>query len=285
MEIDFQNINLGIQPQVLGAIIKLDPNNSNLDFGQLEKIIRADQSVTMTILKVANSNFFAHGSEIKTLQHSISVLGFKTIRSLAMIASSRSIFGTNTYSRFKEYVWKPSIATSLIARAIASKVGFKASVDECFIMGLLHRLGQAVLNAVDKKKFTEVLNLIQSSKKSFSFAEKEVFGNDHIEVGSKAAENWGMPKIYRYAIQYYSCVDNMNGAIDETSKKLVYILAMANYIANKNGFGNEADIIESNFHHASTQVGLSEEELLYFTKDYPENLMKSDDYKYYVGML
>ena len=293
MHLDFERLKLGIQPQVLAIISKLDPNSS-MDYNKLGKIIKSDPNITAIILRVANSKFFAHESEVKTLHHAIGLLGLKMLRSMTMLATSKSIFGKNIYNRFRDYVWKPSIATALIAKEISLKINYKDRAEECFIMGLLHRIGDVVLNTIDRQGFITVLNKIQKEGQSFSHAEKAVFQTDYTEVGFRAAQEWNFPALYALGIKYHNKLEQINdlpassypeGADPQEENRLIFILGMAHYITNAKGFGSEPDADEYNFKKALEKLNINSEIEKHFLEIYPGKLESDKNYKYYLTLI
>ena len=285
MEVELKKINLGVSPQVLASIAKLDPSSSNIDFNQLENMLKSDQGMVTLILRVANSKFFAHGKQIKTLKHAIAVLGFRMLRLLAMLASTRSLFGKNVYSRFKNRVWQPSIATGLIAREIAIKSKRRTQAEECFILGLLHKVGQVIFNVTDKSKFIQVLNELEKGERPSMEIERDHFGMDHMAIGSKAVEIWGLPNLYIEGIQCYGKLEKVAAEVSEENRIFVYILGMASYIVNHEKLGYEPDAEEKNLSIAQEALKLPDSELSYLTGVFPQKLKQNADYKYYISLL
>ena len=63
--------------------ITADPNSSAND---LTKVILPDISLSTKLLKMANSTFFGATRGVNSLQHAITVLGFKEVRNLVISA-------------------------------------------------------------------------------------------------------------------------------------------------------------------------------------------------------
>ena len=285
MEVEIKKINVGVNPQVLASIAKLDLNSSNINRNQLGNMLKSDQGIVTLLLRVANSKFFAHGKKIKTLQQAIGVLGFRMLRSLVMLASTKAIFGKNVYSRFKNRVWQPSIATGLLAREIAIKLKRRTQAEECFILGLLHKIGQVVFNITSKKKFIQFLNELEKEERSSMEIERDHFGMDHIEIGRKAVEAWGLPNLYAEGIQYYGRLEEVAAKVDQENQVFVYILGMASHIVNDQQLGYKPDVKEKNLSIAQEALKLPDNELSYLTGVFPQKLPQNADYKYYISFL
>ncbi len=283
--IDIDKVSLDVSPQVLAFIAKLDPNGSDVDFEQLEKILKSDHGMTSVVLRVANAKFFSHGKQITTLKGAMGVLGFKMLRSLTMLVSIRSLFRQNIHSRFKNYVWQPSIATALISKEIGLKLKHTENSEEYFVLGLLHKMGQVVFNFLDKSQFIKVLNELDKEEKASLEIEKEYFQIDHIEMGQQAASAWGLPSIYQEGIKYYKQLDRVKEEVTKDSQVSIYILGLASCITNKSDFGYPPDIAEENFQIALDALQIPKNQLAYLTEEYPKELIHNADYKYYFSLL
>src|SRR6185295_14060797 len=108
--IDFKNIKLGFQPQVVAGLMRLT-DSSEASFKELDRLVRADPNMTAFIIKAANSPLYYRGNQIKALPIAISLLGFNVVRALAIAANSQSLFQTGDYARFKKTVWEHSVVT------------------------------------------------------------------------------------------------------------------------------------------------------------------------------
>ena len=291
MHLDFDQINLGIQPNVLTIALKLGLD-SNINDKKLVEIFKSDPNITATILRVANSKFFSYDFEVKTLQHAIKLLGLKAIRSLTILTASKSIFAKRSvYSRFRHYVWRPSIAVALTAKEISRKINFKEYSEECFVMGLLHRIGDVILNMVDRKGFINVLNKVQNERQSFIDAERAVFQTDYTEIGFRAAQSWNFPISYALGIKYHIKPAQMSEDlvkdydISPKERNLIYILNMAHYITNSKGFGHALEANEENFRMVIQKLNIDSETEKYFLEKYPEELQYNKSYRYYLNLI
>ena len=97
-DLNFQK--LPVMPQIAANIMQLE-DDSDFSFKELGKLIKADQSISAIILRAANSPFYSRGNQIKTLQPAIALLGFKIIKSMVILSSSKSIFKDGKYEKFR----------------------------------------------------------------------------------------------------------------------------------------------------------------------------------------
>ena len=178
---------LPVMPDIAAKIVSIPEDNINISFKDLENLIKVDPGLTTKILKVANSALYARQKEITSLQIAITMLGFKTIKSLVFLVSASNMFRHSKDKSFYQYFWKHSITTAFIAQNIASRAGFKRLADEVFLAGLLHDIGRAAMYQADAELFMAVKNGAQ---------ERQGFGADHREIGEAILNSWDFPPVY-----------------------------------------------------------------------------------------
>ena len=62
LEETLKTLQLPFQPQVLTAVLQLR-DDTRMDFTELDRLIRSDQTIASLILKLANSSFYSRGKE------------------------------------------------------------------------------------------------------------------------------------------------------------------------------------------------------------------------------
>ncbi len=285
MKVQSDDLKLFIQPQVLSAVLKVDIN-SDISFTELEKIIEVDQNMAAMILRMANSSFFSHGNEIKSLRRAISILGLRTFRSLAVLVASKSIFKRNVYTKFNHFVWKHSVVTAILAKEIAIKCNNKVLKEESFISGLLHDLGKVALNSIDRAKFIQVIHKAVEENKTFLEAEREIFDTDHIEVGIQVAHLWHLPELYTNVIKYNEKILDIPVEIinNENIIKIIYITALANLITNEAGLGHVEDAFkfQNEYNILVQKLQLSQENIRYLKEVFLGNLSEDETYRSFI---
>ena len=117
--------NLHQLPSIPAVVQELISNfdNPELDSQHLAQKIGQDQALAAKVLRVANSAFYGLPRQVGSIQEAVVVLGFNTVRSLALSISMVDFLTGRpgkhqiNYSEF----WKHSIGVSIMARAIAKK--------------------------------------------------------------------------------------------------------------------------------------------------------------------
>ena len=182
--------------------ITANPKSSAND---LMDIISPDVSLTTKILKIANSPFYGLTREVSSLQHAVTVLGFKEIRNLVISTVAFDSFknlkqdGKFDINKF----WKHSFYCALAAKAIA--VDLEIESNELFVAGLVHDIGKLAMYVTFPSEFMmqlEIMNPLKIKYTSFE-AEKDVFGMTHDEVGMKLLKKWMFPESLLTAVGYH----------------------------------------------------------------------------------
>lgn len=250
LEASLREIQLPFQPQVLSAVLQLR-DDTRMDFVQLDRLIRSDQTIASLILKLANSAFYSRGNEIRTLPQAIGLIGFRTIVSIVTAASAKNIFLSGNYAKFRRFVWQHSLVTAIIGKIICEKMQWKDAAEEVFIGGLLHDIGKVILNQIDRKLYIDVMNATLDSRLAFRHAEKQYFGVESPVVGQLILKIWNLPVIYREVTVFLDRPsDPAMERLPLHDQRIVRIVGLANLLAKMNEFGHlESDhpVLESDY--------------------------------------
>src|SRR5262249_7629293 len=168
-----------------------DPSSTASD---LLRVIMSDPPLAAKVLKVANSVHFHRGFAVTDLQTAIVRLGFSNIRNLLMGVSVMRTFNTYfvgaPYTR--EDFWVHSIAVGVVASRLSGESA-QLCASSSFVMGLLHDLGQLVLDRAARDKFTRAIRLAQENQMPLFEAERQILGCDHAAVAGELLASWKFP--------------------------------------------------------------------------------------------
>ncbi|MBC8204924.1 HDOD domain-containing protein [bacterium] len=179
-------------------------NNPNVSASDLAKLISADQSLTMRILKVANSAYYGFPRKIGTITLAVVVLGFDALKSLTLsmtILDHLKKWGGADGFDFNEF-WRHSIYTAIIARFLSRQTGYKVA-GEAFVTGLIHDVGKLVISQKFPEQFAEILETASGNGRKVYEIENEILGADHAELGSWLVDNWNLPGYMSEAVAYH----------------------------------------------------------------------------------
>ena len=180
-------------------------SNPGSSASDLMEIIGPDISLTTKILKIANSPFYGLTREISSLQHAVTVLGFKEIRN--MVISTVAFESFKNFKRDEKFdinkFWKHSFCCGLAAKIIA--VDLESTSNELFVAGLIHDIGKLVMYIAFPVEFLKLVDMMSPLKLKYTAfeAEKNVFEMIHDEVGMKLLRKWMFPESLITAVGFH----------------------------------------------------------------------------------
>lgn len=191
---------LAALPQVVYKIVEL--TGSTMTAAQeIERTISVDPGFSSKILMLANSAYYALPRKLTSISEAVTMLGFKTVRQLAMTIGVFEVFiGKNDANSLRRRMWwRHSVDTALCAQTVAKMTG-AVPHDEAYTCGLLHDIGKPLLDRYAEPPYEEVTVLVEAGMDA-TRAETRVYGCDHAALGGAAAEHWGFPETLSQSIR------------------------------------------------------------------------------------
>jgi putative nucleotidyltransferase with HDIG domain len=181
-------------PLVVTRILALTESESSSP-RELIDLIEFDHVLTARILRIANSPFFGLSRQATSLQRALMVLGYDSVRDLAL--------GVKVWDAFVDrggpavlQLWQHAASVAISARSIGRELG--VDTGAAFTCGLLHDIGRAALHLYAPEAMAQIA--AAPGEESLA-AEREVLGVDHAAVGAWMAESWNLPAILVEAIR------------------------------------------------------------------------------------
>ncbi|NRA37514.1 MAG: HDOD domain-containing protein [Planctomycetes bacterium] len=209
-------------PEVVTKVVSMvnDPNSGAEEVGH---IMSKDPAMAAKILCLVNSAYYGMPEPVSSLDQAIVILGFKTIRSIALSVSVINLFQqADTGFNLKAY-WTHSSVSACICRLIAEKVG-TVDPEISFVVGLLKDIGLMIMleNASDETK--AIIAVAREYKLGLHTASHKVMQTDHAEIGAWLCEHWGLEDSITHAVRNQFDVnlanDNLYIAIAQFSEYL-----------------------------------------------------------------
>jgi len=192
---------------VMELLASLDQEDVRIDVLALK--IEKDQALTAKTLRLANSSFYGMAHQVSTINEAITILGFRTVRSVATTAALIGTLPGNPLSSFKVTpFWRHAIATAVCAREMAGHLDIDP--EYAYITGLLHDIGRLVLVTQFQPKYEATMAYRAQHDCSLLEAEQAVLGIDHAAVGHELVEHWKFPSAMVQAVSCHhasTCVD------------------------------------------------------------------------------
>lgn len=172
---------------------------------QIGALLSRDMGMTAKILQLVNSAFFGLQRHITSAEDAVMFLGIDTVKALALSVAAFSSFDASQCPRFSiEFAQKHGTQVASISREIAkSQQVSKAVLDDSFVAGLLHDVGQLVFVAHHPDQYDRVLKEVAAGGATVSDIEKQVFGTSHAEVGSYLLWLWSLPDSIVEAVAFH----------------------------------------------------------------------------------
>ena len=160
----------------------------------LSNTLLKDYALTNKILRLVNSAYYrqAGGGSISTVSRAVIVLGFDTIRNIAItVLLFEHIQDKSNARELKESFLRANLA-GMLARDAAGKL-LPRDGEEAFICALFHRLGQLLAQYYFPEEVDAARKLVQTQGLSETAAAVRVLGMSFEDLGIGIARNWGFP--------------------------------------------------------------------------------------------
>jgi HD-like signal output (HDOD) protein len=159
-----------------------DPHTTVAD---LAGAIGADPAFTARVIALANSAYYGLSGRVGTLHYAISVLGFQTVRALAVSLAA----GLDGPNGAPDGFWEQAALAATAASVIAPLLG--GSAPDAFCVGLLHTLGSALLH--QRETLPQLCLPFPASVDELNQREVELYGRAHAEEGAAMLASWRFP--------------------------------------------------------------------------------------------
>jgi HD-like signal output (HDOD) protein len=159
------------------------------------EIISRDIGMTAKILQLVNSAFFGLAQPVSNATEATLYLGLNTIRSLVMSVEIFSQYDQKTCKSFSlDVLARHSWTTGVLARQVAQLEGKDNKImEQCFLAGLLHDIGQLVLAFGLHEEYSAVIAKASRENRPVWEVEQEMLGASHADVGAYLLALWGLP--------------------------------------------------------------------------------------------
>ncbi len=185
---------LNALPSLPSSIIELEKfkNSKSTDVFKLVSIIEKDILMTVSILKIANSNMFAFKNKIISLQKAVNLLGIDFTISIAVGSAIQNRMSSNLFAyavKNEDFIFISALATNIINTWV-SKIDFELK-DQLLLPAFLQEIGKFVISSViEKARKTEEFLLDLEETKDTSFCEKKYTGFSCARITANIFKQW-----------------------------------------------------------------------------------------------
>ena len=197
-------------PIITIKILNVLENPDEVGLREISKVIETDASLTLKLIRVANSPLFAVRGEISSLHQAIATLGLNRVTNIVLGISLFSKFMYSTNEGIKEVMekyWWHTSSTAIVSKSLAKKLNLFFKEQE-FTGGLLHDIGKLAMLQYDFDIFKKIIDCVENKGMTDLQAEREIFSFDHVEVNAGIARLWKLPKNLSMILEYHCNVTN-----------------------------------------------------------------------------
>jgi HD-like signal output (HDOD) protein len=189
-----------ISREVLDTLRTVPDDNASLQ--RLATVVTRDYSLTLKVIRTANSAYYKHTSQhTQGVAHAMMLLGARTVRQLA---SAMPTFDPKAKEMAGlKALMALSMLTACCARDLARHSGIP-DPDEAYLCGMFRNLGEVVTAGYFAKEYERIQQLMRGGwepRKSAEVAAIEVLGFAFEDLGAALAKYWGMPESVVAAIR------------------------------------------------------------------------------------
>lgn len=217
-------------------------NDPRADINKISQVLRADQSLTAKVLRLANSPYYAIPGGVQDVARAVMFLGFNTLYQLVLTASVFEVLKSTDQRGFDpRELWKHSLGCAVLSELVAQHIGFN-DPSGCFTGGLLHDIGKVALFHVARPEFIEAIQYARDKQTDFSCAATHLGLPRHDDIGLRLAERWRFPTPIRIAISHHRYEnDASRAALPGNLSTYADIARLANNLARRFHIGDPGD--------------------------------------------
>lgn len=198
-----------------------DPESSAED---VINIILPDQSLCLTVMKIANSVLFGRPRKAESLKTAVMILGFNEVRRIAVTKALINSFGKlpDREKPRMEQFWDHAFLCGLGAAIIAGDM--RRDGDIAFMAGLLHDVGKLVM----LQTFPDDYTLLPWRYSSQEVLQEELatYSFSHDAVGGRLLEKWLFPENLITAVAFHHRPEQ-----SAVEGGLAYIVQLADFLS------------------------------------------------------
>jgi putative nucleotidyltransferase with HDIG domain len=175
-------------------------DDPDLSLREICRVLSDDSALATRVLSISRSAYYGQRMAPKNLLDAVKVVGFHTLRTLVIAASTQGLFTTN--NAITEKLWSHSLAVALTSRILSERVGYKDD-EQAFLAGLLHDVGEMILYHGDPKGFEGLIREAEESGTSLLEREKEIYSFDHAFIGFTLLDCWNIDSEIGQAVRQH----------------------------------------------------------------------------------
>lgn len=200
-----------------------DPESSAED---VMKAILPDQSLCLTVLKIANSVLFGRPQKVDSIKMAVTILGFNEVQRIAMTKALINSFSKldKKHKPFIDRIWTHSFVCGMAARVVARDIHI--APDIAFMGGLIHDIGKLIMLETFSDDYAVEYWMTKFSDEDILHDELGMFSFTHDQVGGQLLRKWFFPE------NLITAVSNHHRPGEATTEKdLAHVIQLADLLS------------------------------------------------------
>lgn len=174
------------------SLISRFRESEDTSVSEFANLVLKDHALTSKVLKLVNSVSFSQFGEVTTISRAIILLGFESIKNLALTLMLFDQVQKNGPDEELVETLVKSFYSGILAQKIAGDTGF-ADREEAFLCSLFHTFGRMLVAFAWPEKIHEAKAFSREREVSEELAAFSVLGAPYEEFGMTIAKGWNFP--------------------------------------------------------------------------------------------
>jgi EAL and modified HD-GYP domain-containing signal transduction protein len=147
----------GLNPAQAVVLQLMNMVRQNADVRELEAVLKRDPALSFKLLRYINSAGFGHGSEIQSLRHAVTLLGYAPLfRWLSLLLATASASG------YSPVLMQTAVIRGRLAELLGTPALPRGESENLFVAGLFslldRLLGVPMTEVLEKMQFSEAMS-------------------------------------------------------------------------------------------------------------------------------
>jgi len=198
-------------PVVLNRVLGM-LSDDRASAAQIAALIEKDSVLSGSVLRCINSAYYSVQTRVSSIRHAVTLLGFATVRNLALAFSMRRMMSKNQpskklYSAYSRHALGCAVMTQFLAVYKRSD-----DLEAAFAAGLFHDVGKLLVLTTFPDVMPEIVKKWDEQECSWYEAEQEILDITHTELSEIVLEGWKLPDVIRNAARWHHDPASFPGA-------------------------------------------------------------------------
>jgi putative nucleotidyltransferase with HDIG domain len=201
---------------------------------EYEAVVQMDMTLTINLLRMANSAYFGFSRKIGSVREAITLLGVRRLFEISAMAAMDAVVPPILagYEMDSNDFWCHSVAVAVLAERVVKERKL-AAPSITFTAALLHDIGKLVISSYLVGRIPDLQVVLNDKRMSLIECEQELLGADHAQVGAELAVTWNLPDDVAEVIAKHHTPNSLKGG---KGRVLVDLVHVTDCLAHSMGF-------------------------------------------------